>query len=104
MKITFTKIERGAILDCVMSLQGVSRSDALLLRSVDEKLKLQETAVLRSDEFEENSEYELNEVETEWLLGVVDRQFKASAVNPRLSSALLSAESKLGGQDESTRA
>lgn len=90
-----TKIERGAIFDCVMSLQGVSRSDALLLRSVEEKLKLQETAVLRSDEFEENSEFELSGVEVEWLLNIIDRQFKASVVNPRLSSALLSAENKL---------
>lgn len=95
MKIVFTKIERGGILDVVMTMQGVNRSDALLVRSLERKLELQNVAILRQEELDDNSEYELSDVEVSWLLSVIERQFSLSAVNPRLAGAVLDVEEKL---------
>lgn len=95
MKIVLTKIERGGILDCVLSLEGINRGDALLLRSIENKLKLRDVGILKEGEFNENSEFDLDTVEVEWLLGIIDRQFGASVVNPRLSTSILNVESKL---------
>jgi len=95
MKISLTKIERGGILDVVMSLQGINRSDALLLRSIEIKLELREVTVLQQSELDDNSEYDLSDIEIEWLSVVIDKQFGASAINPRLASSVLSVESKL---------
>jgi hypothetical protein len=94
-KINLTKIERGGVLDAVMSLQGINRSDAMLFRSIEGKLKLQDVIALRQSEFDDADDYDLSDVEIEWLLNVIDKQFSASAINPRLASAILSIDGKL---------
>jgi len=89
-----SKGERILVSWLIGKLEGVNRTDARLIRKVSEHLELDDVMSVPMDEIEEASEFELAELETEWILDYIDKSFGKQEVPPALSKYALSMEEK----------
>ena len=96
MKYTFTKGERLAVAIVINQLEGVNRTDARLVSKVDEHLELGEVQLgVPLANMGEVAEFELAELEVEWIQDHIDKSFKKQRVPPFVAPHALSLEEKL---------
>lgn len=101
MKYIFTKGERLAIAVIINQLEGVNRTDARLVSKVDEHLELGEVqAGVTPDKMGDVAEFELAELEVEWIKDHINKSFEKQKVPPFAAGSALSLEDKLKAELE----
>jgi len=101
MKYVFTKGERLAVSIIINQIEGVNRTDARLISKVDEHLELSEVlAGVPIASMGEVAEFDLAELEVEWIKDHINKAFEAQKVPPFVAGSALSLEEKLKDEPE----
>ena len=101
MKYVLTKGERLVVSIIINQIEGVNRTDARLISKVDEHLELSEVmAGVPVAKMEEVAEFDLAELEVEWIKDHVNKAFEAQKVPPFAAGSALSLEDKLKNEPE----
>ena len=96
MKCVLTKGERLAVSIIINQIEGVNRTDARLISKVDEHLKLGEVLTgVPIAKMGETAEFDLAELEVEWIKDHVNKAFEAQKIPPFVAGSALSLEDKL---------
>ncbi len=96
MNYVFTKGERLAVSIVINQIEGVNRTDARLISKVDEHLELGEVlAGVPIASMGEKAEFDLADLEVDWIKDHVNKAFDAQKVPPFIAGSALSLEDKL---------
>jgi len=97
MKYIFTQGERLAVAIIINQIEGVNRTDARLISKVDEHLVLSEVqnTGVPIAEMGKAAEFELAELEVEWIKDHINKSFEQQKVPPFVAGSALSLEEKL---------
>jgi hypothetical protein len=81
-------------------LPGVNRTDARIISSLDEKLKLGEVPSWKRGEEGDAEPFELTKIEVDWIRDHIDAKFKEQKVPPQLSQPVTKLDDYLAHKEE----
>jgi len=92
--------ERAVVLMLINKIDGVNRTDGRLVVKVQEHLRTEEVIQVPIAELDDTEDYELTELEVEWLIDHIDKSFNKQEMPPSFARFALSLEEKLKDAEE----
>ncbi len=93
MKFKISKGERVLVSWLIVNLPGVNRTDGRLVTKIGDHLDLHEVAVpVPLEDAKSKSEYELAELEVQWILDHIEKAFNKQEIPPNLAMHAFSLE------------
>lgn len=80
-----TKGDRLVVGWAIGQMQGVNKTDARLVVSLQDHLKLDEVTEVKHEELDQNSDYEISDLQLGWIKDQMNGAFDAAKVPPPLA-------------------